>query len=110
MFEAQLDQEAALRSHNSGIKAQRIKCCVTLRKRNCVDHTRMCAAVRACVSAHAHMHLCGGVYSVSVYMCQFEVATLMAVVPLQQDENKRVRVCKSQARGDTEREGEHARE
>lgn len=69
VFVAQLYQEVALCSHNSGIKAQRIKCCVTLGKRNSVI-MRACARlyVCVCVHAHVHMHLCE-VCSVPVYIC-----------------------------------------
>lgn len=61
---AQLDQEVASYDHNSGVKAQRIKCCVTPRQRNSVI-MRACAQLRVCVCMHC-------VCSVSV--CQFEVA------------------------------------
>lgn len=59
VFLAQLDHEAALRSHNSGIKAQRIKCCVTLRKRNSVT-IRACARVCACACMRTYKCICVG--------------------------------------------------
>ena len=64
VFLPQLDHYTALCRHNTAMKVQRIKCCVTLRKRNSVIR-RACA--RLCVHAHVHMHFCV-VRSISVSM------------------------------------------
>lgn len=48
VFVAQFDQEVASYSYNSGIKAQRFKCCVTPGQRNSVI-VRACARRRVCV-------------------------------------------------------------
>lgn len=62
---------AALWSHNSGIKATRIKCCVTLRKRNSVTMRRACAGVCVCMRTYK----CIGVWSaLFLCICWFEVA------------------------------------
>ena len=106
VFVAQLDQEVALYSHNSGIKAQRIKCCVTLGQRNSVIMRACARLLRACVRVLVCSVFC--VYSVSVGS-----GSLTVLMLLQQDENKEVRVCLKQKResaGDTEREGEQVRE
>lgn len=109
VFLAQLDQEAALCSHNSGIKAQRIKCCVTLRKRNCVAK-RACAQLCVCVRERARTYVfVWGLFCFCVYVLA-RSSNLMAVLLLQQDENKECVCFKSQAEGDTEREGVQARE
>lgn len=63
VFVAQLDQEVALHSHNSGIKAQRIKCCVTPGQRNKRDRARMCMADSVCVCVQ--VHACGS----ALFLC-----------------------------------------
>lgn len=87
VFLSQLDQEAALCSHNSGTKAQRIKCCVTLRKRNCVAK-RACAQLCVCVRERARTYaFVWGLFCFCVYVLA-RSSNLMAVLLLQQDENK----------------------
>lgn len=98
----QLDQEVALCIHNSCMKAQRIKCCVTLRKR---DGVILRACARLCVHWHVHMHLCG-FCSVYVFACS---SSVIAVLPLKQDENKEC-VCLRGRQKRREREIQRGRE
>lgn len=56
VFVAGLDPEVALYGHNSGVKAQRIKCCVTPRQRTSVSLCA-CARRRVCVCECVHAGL-----------------------------------------------------
>lgn len=62
VFVARLEPEVALCGHNSGVKAQRIKCCVTPRQRTSVS---LCACARRRVCASVCMQVC----SASVCVC-----------------------------------------
>lgn len=112
VFLAQLDQEAALCSHNSDIKAQRIKCCVTLRKRNSVI---MCACARLCVCVCACARTYASVWGLICVYVLVRSSSLIAVLLLQQDENKECVCLRGKQKGrererDTGREGEQVRE
>lgn len=111
VFLPQLDQGAALCSHNSGIKAQRIKCCVTLRKGNSVI---MRARAQLCVCVRGRARPRAPVWGLICVYVSVGSSNLIAVLLLQQDGNKEcacLRVKqKGREKGDTEREGEQVRE